>query len=105
MSNIELVGTSDKIEGTLHQMNQTLPNLIILDMKLKDGIGLNLLIDIKKSKLKTKVAVFTMFEAFEIRCRNAGCDYFFDKSKDFEELQNLIKHMAYRYTKKKRCEN
>lgn len=96
LSAIELVGTSDRVEGSYVQISKTQPDLVILDMKLKEGIGLDILKEIRKNKLEMKVAVFTMYRALENKCKEAGCDFFLDKSSDFEELQNIIMYMAYR---------
>ena len=41
-------------------------------------------------KLPIKIIVFTNFSYYKKECLKMGCDYFFDKSKDFEEMINTV---------------
>jgi DNA-binding NarL/FixJ family response regulator len=95
LSELQIIGKSATVSGTFEQLVLKKPDVVILDLKLKDGNGIDILTRIKQSKLPAKVIVFTMNNSFEKECRKAGCDFFFDKSGDFDELMNALTYMSY----------
>jgi len=58
------------------------PDMVILDIALPDGSGINLLRIIKKEKPSANVIIFTNFPGSEFRkcCMESGADHFFDKT-------------------------
>jgi len=67
-------------------------DIIILDIDLPDGSGVQLLRLFKKKKPETDVIMFTNFQAAEFKknCIELGADHFFNKS----EIAELIKIMS-----------
>jgi two-component system, NarL family, invasion response regulator UvrY len=65
------------------------PDVVILDIALPDGSGINLLKQFKKVSPGAKVIMFTNYPTaeFKARCEQLGADYFLDKSK----ISDLIK--------------
>lgn len=97
---IQIDGLSDKVDGTFNQIVSKQPDVVVLDLKLKDGNGIELLSEIRKAFLPVKVIVFTMYNSFEKECRKNGCDYFFDKSNNFDELIHTLRVLSYLNGKK-----
>lgn len=81
---------SDAIEafGTLH------PDIVILDVKLKDGTGFEVLDSIKKNEPKPLIIVFTNYANrwYREAAMRGGADYFFEKNKDLHKVADLLKH-------------
>jgi DNA-binding NarL/FixJ family response regulator len=67
-------------------------NLIILDLSLPDGNGLELLKLLKERKEKKKVLVFSTNTDLKNVCLRYGAYAFFDKANDFDELIETIKN-------------
>lgn len=67
--------------------------IIILDLKLNDGNGVELLKKLKEKKVKTKVYVFSVSKELKQLCLKYGATTFFDKAKDFDNLIKTIKEI------------
>ena len=61
-------------------------SLIILDLNLPDGSGLELLKILKEKKSNIKVLVFSTNTHFKTVCLKYGAFAFFDKAHDFDNL-------------------
>lgn len=65
--------------------------LIILDLKLPDGNGLEILKAQKEKKTETKIFVFSISTELKRMCLKYGAVAFFDKATDFDKLIETIK--------------
>lgn len=65
-------------------------NLIILDLNLPDGSGLDLLKTLKEKKSNIKVLVFSTNTHLKRVCLKYGAFAFFDKADDFDNLIEAI---------------
>jgi len=65
------------------------PDMLILDIALPDGSGIDLLTKFKKEKPTAIEIILTNYPTAEFnkRCKQLGADYFFDKS----NLAGLLK--------------
>lgn len=76
------------------------PDVAILDIHLTDDFpkanGINLLVDLKKKYPKMIVIMLTNLSESHYRnnCINAGADYFFDKSVDFDKMLHVLKSIG-----------
>jgi DNA-binding NarL/FixJ family response regulator len=81
------------------------PSLVILDMNLPDGLGMDIIKPIKQFSPAVLIAVFTIhaFPGCTKRCLALGADWFFDKATETDALlavvrqhaaRNLIKHFS-----------
>lgn len=68
------------------------PDMLILDIELPDGSGIDLLTKFKKEKPTAIEIIFTNYPTVEFikRCEQLGANYFFDKS----NLAGLLKVIA-----------
>lgn len=80
------------LEEAISLINVNDFNLIILDLSLPDGNGLELLKILKEKKIQKKVLVFSTNTALKQMCLKYGAYAFFDKASDFDELIETIKN-------------
>jgi len=68
------------------------PDLIITDVRMPGGSGLEFLRNLRAQNNAVKIAVVTNFPENEYRNEaiKLGANWFFDKSKDIENLVNVI---------------
>ena len=87
-----IAGFSAKSNGAVERILELRPDLVILDLRLPGGSGIQLLKQIKEATPDTPVAVFTsyMLDSYKTQCLELGADYMFDKSRDHEKLVKLL---------------
>ncbi len=73
-------------------MNNVSFKLIILDLNLPDGNGIELLKKIKEEQIETKVLVFSISTELKRISLKYGAFAFFDKAKDFDKLIETIQN-------------
>jgi DNA-binding NarL/FixJ family response regulator len=68
------------------------PDVIILDVQMPGGSGIDLLPEIKRERPAPIVVVLTNypFPQYRSRCLEAGADHFFDKSAQFEQVAAVL---------------
>lgn len=92
VKNIKTIKTAANIKEAEEIIFNDHIDLIILDIQLPDGNGIDLL---KKTKQKFPAIIIILFsdqiEYFsEIYRKRYGADYFVDKSMEFEEIATII---------------
>jgi response regulator of citrate/malate metabolism len=65
--------------------------LVILDLKLPDGNGLELLKILKEKQIKTKVFVFSISKELKFFTLKNGASAFFDNATFFDDLFEAVK--------------
>jgi DNA-binding NarL/FixJ family response regulator len=92
---VKIFGEAENVEGALGMLNKVSPDLIVLDIRLKEGNGFDLLKVIKQSHPDLKVIMLTNYPYHQYRERalEMGADHFFDKSVDFEKVIKVIKEL------------
>jgi DNA-binding NarL/FixJ family response regulator len=72
------------------------PNIVILDLQLPDGTGIEILEQIKRGNKNMLIIVLTNFpySVLRRRCEDFGANYFFDKSTEFHEVVNVIESIT-----------
>ena len=73
-------------------LNDTHVELVILDLNLPDGSGIELLKWLAEKQMETKVFVFSTSIGLKRICLKYGAFAFFDKAKDFDELMEVLKN-------------
>ena len=68
------------------------PDVVVLDLHLRTGHGLELLRDLKRDRSEIQVIVLTNDATDHHRrsCTALGADYFFDKSTQFEAVLQVL---------------
>jgi DNA-binding NarL/FixJ family response regulator len=81
-----LVGTADTAEGGIKVVDQVNPDLLVVDLFLKQGTGIEVLQHCQSQERKTKIAVMTNAPSrqLEEHCRALGATAFHDKAEGFD---------------------
>ena len=90
---IEIIGEAVDGRQAIDKTRKLKPDFLILDMKMPNGSGLDVLHEIAPDKENLKVIMLTNYanEQFRNESLKAGADYFFDKSTEFEKVFDVIK--------------
>lgn len=93
---ISIVAKAINVEDTVRKINQHHPDILILDLRLLGGSGIDVLKRIKHNPDRPKVMVFTNYPypQYQQAALEAGADYFFNKSTEFEQLFETIQELC-----------
>ncbi len=71
------------------------PDLVILDIRMPDINGIEVLKNIRELKMKVKVCILTnyAYSIYKRKCFEAGADFFLRKTEDFEEIEIIVSNM------------
>ena len=83
--------TTDDGVGLLGLIEEAQPNLVVLDIRLGETNGLDLLQDIRNTYYELPVILCSAYSAFKYDLKSIAADYFVVKSSDFSELKVKIK--------------
>lgn len=87
----EAVAQDEAIAGIL----QTQPQLVLLDLKLEAGSGLDVLRTVKTREPANQVVVFSNHATppYRKRCMELGATGFFDKAHEFELMRDRVRQL------------
>jgi DNA-binding NarL/FixJ family response regulator len=87
-SEFSIAGFAKNVHDAIMKFDLLMPNIVILDMKLETGFGLEVLVHIRNVSKECVVIVFTNYANESIRneCLELGANYFLDKSFDFDKV-------------------
>lgn len=90
------VHLAQDVSGTLALVRDEALDLVILDVQMPGGSGLEVLRAAKEKSPATIVIILTNFPypQYKQRCMELGADYFISKSTDSNELSRLIDRLA-----------
>ena len=68
------------------------PDLAILDIRMPEMNGIEVLKKIRELKMKVKVCILTNYPypQYKKKCLEAGADYFLSKTEDFEDINIVV---------------
>ncbi len=91
---VHVVGTSQDGEDAIRNVTELRPDLVILDIALRESNGWDVLRHIVTNKPETDVFIFSNDASDTARDRfiQGGANGFFDKSLDFSTLLSALKH-------------
>jgi two-component system response regulator DevR len=87
---VQVVGEALEAREASTSIMQLQPDVVILDIQLLNGTGMEVLQDIKKMEPAPSVIIVTNFPEFRSRYLNAGADFFFDKSTEFHQIPLVV---------------
>ena len=96
MSQLEVVGQAGGVAETVAQVRIARPEIVILDIRLSDGSGLDVLLALQRDQPHPKVIMLTNypFDQYRRKCLEAGASRFFDKSTEFDMIPQAIAQLA-----------
>lgn len=89
---VTIAGEAGDVEHAIDGIIATIPDAVILDLKMPGGSGLDVLASIKRMSVAPWVVVFTQypFPEYRRRCMNAGAAHFFEKGADNDKLFTAV---------------
>jgi DNA-binding NarL/FixJ family response regulator len=85
----------DQLEAKelMHKLN---PEVVILDIPMPDASGIDLLREVKKGQQPPLVIVLSdeSYPLYRKKCTDAGADFFFDKSTEFDKVPTVLKRLG-----------
>jgi DNA-binding NarL/FixJ family response regulator len=93
--NINWLGHAFSLADAYKQITDKKPQLVILDIQLKEGTSFELLEHLSKKHSDIIVVMFTnkTTEPYRKKCETLGAKYFFDKSTEFEKIPQIIEEL------------
>lgn len=93
--NVQIVGTADSVAGALAEIRRAPPDVVVVDLQLRDGNGFEIAEGIASmaDKPATEVVFFTNHTSpeFARRARELNVAHFFDKSKDHAKIVEVVR--------------
>lgn len=92
---VQVVGTADLAFDAVRSIRKLRPDAVILDISMPGGNGIFVLESVKSQKPAPLVIMLTNFahDQYRQQCFKLGADYFFDKSTEFEKIQEVLKEV------------
>lgn len=94
-----VVGFAASSKEALEKISRTKPDVVILDIRLAQGTGYQVLQELKRQQNKPTVIVLTnyAYPPYRKKYLQGGADYFFDKSTEFDLLLRALQQLRYRF--------
>lgn len=95
IQDVKIIGKAYDALTAENLIKKLIPDVVILDVHLNDGSGIEILKQIKKDNPSTIVIIFTNRSEPDYRkvCLKEGADYFLDKSIEFEKIIDICKDL------------
>ncbi len=94
----EVVGEADSVAAACLLLQVAPVDAVVLDLHLGDGDGCEVLAQVKRTCPDCLVIVLTSFSdaADRLRCLELGADHFFDKTREFERVPEVLADLGRR---------
>ncbi len=92
---IEIIGQAKHAQEGINSIIKLKPDVVILDIRMPGGNGIEVLKNIKKNNSAPTIIILTNYPypQYRKKCIEAGADYFFDKSTEFNKIIEVIKKL------------
>ena len=91
-SEVEIVCETENGIQTQEELNKHNPDLAILDIRMPDKNGLEILKEFRTKNNTTKIIILTnyAYDQYKDRAFENGADYFYSKSEDFDKIASVV---------------
>ncbi len=92
---VENIIEAENFQESLEAIKNKKPAVILLDIHMPGGSGIDVLKNIKTNSYSPTVIMFTNhpLPKYKSECMRLGADYFFDKSNEFTKVIELFKNL------------
>lgn len=92
---VHVIGEAGDVQGATDAILAQKPDVVLLDVELFNGSGIDVLRNLKKTELPPAVIVLTNFPYPQYRqaCLDAGADFFFVKSSEFDHVVPALEQL------------
>jgi DNA-binding NarL/FixJ family response regulator len=92
----QIIGEYDAAREAMAAIGSQASDVLLLDIKLRLGNGIEVLRHVRRHTLTTKVIVFSQHDdpGYRDQFERSGADFFFNKTRDTGELIATLTHLA-----------
>ncbi len=92
LQTVDMVGEAESAQQAIEKIRELVPDVVILDIRMPDGNGIDVLKNIEKRDRLPLVIMLTNYPYAQYRrkCFDAGADFFLDKSGEFEKVVEVL---------------
>ena len=96
LAGIEIVGQAGTVTEAISAIRNLQPDVVILDIRMPGGSGIDVLENIKQNGSALMVIVLTNYPypGYRQKCMQAGADFFLDKSTEFDQIPELLERFG-----------
>ena len=93
---IDMIGQAENVQDAISSIHELNPDVVILDIRMPGGSGIDVLKTIEKRNRIPVVIMLTNYprSQYRTKCLDAGADFFFDKSREFEKVIEVVNSMS-----------
>ena len=93
---VKCIGNARDVAGAIRSIIELKPDVVILDIRLGGGNGMDVLVRIKKETPPPIIIMLTNYPypQYREKCQALGANFFFDKVTDIGKINHLIKELA-----------
>lgn len=90
---VSVVGKAKDVHGAVDSISKLNPDVVILDIRLLGGSGIDVLKEVKSRGLSQVVLMLTNYPypQYRTKCLELGADYFLDKVTEIEKIPEIFK--------------
>ena len=102
LKKIEVIGQAKSTRQAIVAIRKLKPDVVILDIRMPGGSGIDLIPNIKKDKSSPVIIMLTNYPypQYRKKCLDAGADFFFDKSAEFEKVIKVCQRLKSKFDRK-----
>ena len=92
---VKIIGQAEDGLQATNLITKLNPDVVILDIRMPRGNGIDVLQNIKKDNPALIVIMLTNYPypQYQKKCMDLGADFFFDKSSEFEKVTEVLKKL------------
>jgi DNA-binding NarL/FixJ family response regulator len=93
---VNIAGKANSVPTGIEAFRSVQPDVVILDLQMPGGSGIEVLEVIKSERPATKVIIFTNYPLPQLqkKCEEVGAEWFLDKTHDLTKLRTLLKELV-----------
>lgn len=92
---LRVVADVPSVQEALRAVEENQPDVVIVDIDLPDGTGMDLLRHVHHHRLRVATVVLTNYDTPEFRlcCKALGASYYLVKSEEFDRVPQVLKEL------------
>jgi two-component system, NarL family, response regulator DevR len=92
---LDVIGHAEDAPTAIAAIRRLKPDAVILDIRLTSGTGLDVLEHVKRDRRGPLVIMLSNYseDQYRRKCLQAGADYFFDKSTEFDRVREVFQKL------------
>ena len=95
ITELENISQAEDLPEAISSFQKLNPEVVVLDIRMPGGSGIDVLRETKKGDQPPVVIVLTNYPypQYRRKCMDAGADFFFDKSTEFDQMMAVLRRL------------